>query len=131
MDDLLHRARAMAAAPPEGRRAILPIQPGVPAFRAEDARAYAAHDRIPGGVAKGVRVRDVQFLTSSDLSMRLKVAGTGLAGAAQVCLVELEGDFAFMTPRGSAAHDHRAYEVFDARTGNLMMAGALASDGQF
>jgi hypothetical protein len=48
-----------------------------------------------------------------------------------VCYVELTGNFTWyspptpQTPRGTALTFHTAFRVFDAKTGNLIVIGAL------
>jgi hypothetical protein len=41
-----------------------------------------------------------------------------------VCYVELTGNLEFPAPSGTVTY-HKGYELFDAHTGNLLMAGGF------
>jgi hypothetical protein len=123
--DIIARAQKGPHATPTGRSAITPSLPGVPSFRAEDARAYAESGRIPVGVARNVHATEVKFLTSAEVSQRLDGANTGFPAETPMCYVEMQGDFTFTGPKGSDPHYDRAFEVFDAKSGNLLLAGGL------
>jgi hypothetical protein len=59
------------------------------------------------------------------VSLLLQGEDAGFPDDALLCYVELHGDFTFLVPQSVVMRYHRGYEVFDARTGNLVMAGGL------
>jgi hypothetical protein len=65
----------------------------------------------------------VEFLMSQQLSQLLGGENTGLPDNTLVCYVELQGTFTFHTPSGSTVTYSKGVEVFDAHTGNLLIAG--------
>jgi hypothetical protein len=127
-DDIIKRAEQGPHALPTGRSAIKPTLSGVPSFSLNDARTYAESGRIPIGVARNVHATDAKFLTSAEVSQRLDGATTGLADDAPLCFVEMQGDFTFAGPSGATPHFTRAFEVFDAKSGNLLLSGGLPAE---
>ncbi len=127
-DELTQRAEQGPHALPTGRAAIKPTLSGVPSFSLDAARAYAESGRIPIGVARNVHATDAKFLTSTEVSKRLDGATTGLPDDAQLCFVEMQGDFTFAGPSGSDPHFTRGFEVFDAKSGNLLLSGGLPGE---
>jgi hypothetical protein len=110
---------------PTGQTAIRPRLSAVPSFSAEDARAYAETAGMPRGAVRNVRVTQVAFLSSAQVSRRLGGISTGLPEEAPLCYVEMQGEFTFSDPLGGLLRFERGFEVFDARTGNLLVAGGL------
>ena len=64
-------------------------------------------------------------MSSAAVGQRLNGASTGLPDDTPLCYVELTGDFTFSGPPGAEPHFARGFEVFDAKTGNLLLAGGL------
>jgi hypothetical protein len=124
-EEAIKRAQAGPHQLATGRVAIKPSLSGTPAFRPEEARAYAESGRIPIGVAHNVHATAVSFITSGEVSKRLDGASTGFPDDTALCFVEMQGEFTFSGPKGSAPRYERAFEVFDAKSGNLLMAGGL------
>lgn len=127
-DEIVQRAEQGPNALPTGRAAIKPTLSGVPAFSLDAARAYAESGRIPIGVARNVHATDAKFLSSAEVSKRLDGATIGLADDAPLCFVEMQGDFTFAGPSGSAPHFTRGFEVFDAQSGKLLLSGGLPAE---
>jgi hypothetical protein len=112
---------------PTGDRAIS-SQQGVsgsgPSFTAADAAQFATTHRMWHNLSNTpAHVIQVQFLTSQQLSQLLGGESTGLPDNTLVCYVELQGTFTFQTPSGATVTYSKGVEVFDAHTGNLLIAG--------
>lgn len=116
---------------PVGSPAIRPrlvsTGPSVPAFQAADAAQFASTHAMPQNQAVGSQtmVVSVRFLTSKQVSDLLNGESTGLPDSTLLCFVELQGTFTFGGGMGSMVTYHRGYEVFDAHSGNIIMAGGL------
>ncbi len=106
---------------PTGVPAIQPHLSGVPAFTKDDARAYVQ--------AQGqVTIIRVLFVTSYEACELMEGELVGLPDDALVCYVELRGNVVpFTGPPGSGPPSQSTppleQEVFDARTGNLLVEG--------
>lgn len=113
---------------PHGMTALA-VRPGqAEPFSKEDVAAYVQAHNLPlnRGAAAGLRVEALEFLTSKQVSDRLQGASTGLADTDTVGFATLGGEFIFTGPSpGKSVKFSRGYAVFDTRTGNLMMVGAL------
>lgn len=80
------------------------------------------------------KISKIEFLTERDLKPRLGGKGTGLSDDALLCYVELSGNFEFISPIQTTPADtfhtdvaetlHTGVIVFNAQTGNIMIAGA-------
>jgi hypothetical protein len=110
-----------------GIPAINPTGAGVPAFTADDMSKYALNNPLPGLVGQGgsPSVSRDEFLTSEVLALLLNTP-TNQPDGTLLGYVELKGDFSF--PGADPDHPLRfpyAYEVFDAKTGNLLLWGGL------
>lgn len=116
---------------PLGSAAITPhlnaADPAKPAFTSEDAEKWAAAHSVFRMMSTGPRtVVQVTFTTSAELSKIFSGASIGLADDALVCYVKLHGQFTASAPAGSPPNIlTTVYEVFDARTGNFIMAYGL------
>ena len=90
----------------------------------QDITNYISRYGMPHAVGNTRRstVTKIQLL-SSEMVGRLLGESTGLADAAPVYFVELEGNFSFLGPNGIVAIYHRGYMVFDANSGYLVMWG--------
>ena len=117
---------------PVGEAAIPPTSDKVPAFTKEDVIKYIkAHTMpfsdTPPSAIKGI---DVSFITSREVNTLVNRQSVGIPDDYPLCLARLSGRFTFSGPPGtnkksSSGTYGQAYEVFDARTGNLLMGGAL------
>jgi hypothetical protein len=113
---------------PQGMTALT-IKPGAEPFSKQDVVAYFQTHNFPknvGSVAQ-FQVDTLEFITSKDVSQRLHGVSTGLEDNARVGFVTLTGTFIFTGPGSNrkSATFNRAYAVFDAANGNLLMVGTL------
>ena len=114
---------------PVGIAAIRPTAgpqgPSVPAFTADDARAYVAAHPIPQAQGRPYSVTRVSFLSSGVVNTQLGVAA-GVDDSRLLCVVELHGTFTMPKfpagPPGPTVSTY--YQLFDARTGNLLLETA-------
>lgn len=124
-------ARAQGSSVVPGAPAIPPRQGYVgqngATFTAQDASQYATTYPMWRNLApwSPPTVVKVLFLSSGQLKTMLHGEDTGLPASAVVCYVELRGTFTFSNGQGTDVTFHRGFEVFDGRTGNLLMAGGL------
>jgi hypothetical protein len=111
---------------PQGS-AALTVRAGDPPFTRDDVVTYFKTHQLPKslGSPDQVTVENLEFLTSDDVTKRLDGASTGLAATDRVAFVTLSGVFIFTGPQTKPAQFRRAYAVFDAVTGNLLMVGTL------
>jgi hypothetical protein len=119
---------------PQGSPAIRPTHPSeTPAFAVDDVRRYL--NSTPGALVDSLKSkasisRIDCSLDAGKVSALLHGRNTGLPNDLRVCYVELSGTFNFYVPpsarssRGSTLAFHSGFQVFDARTGNLVLAGA-------
>lgn len=99
-----------------------------PSFTTSDVVSYVATRPLAQTTSSsilGPSAVTVQFLTSQVVSSRLAGEPTGLPSNTLLCFVEVHGTFVFLGPSGLTPSFHTGYEVFDARTGNLLMWGGL------
>src|SRR2546421_4735035 len=118
-----------------GMPAIHPHLTSIPAFTEEDVRTYiSSHPFFSKaiGYTEPPILSSIKFMTSREASALMHGAHTGLADDAIVCYVELCGTFMITggpaplpaTTRPAPVKPfHTVHEVFDAQTGNLLMAG--------
>jgi hypothetical protein len=115
--------------PPTGLAAVRVSRPGqVPGFTAAEAQAYAIAHTPGTTVVRGRQVARTTFLTAAQLTVALRGAATGLPADTPVCYVVLNGRFSFVGPplpghKQAVLHFPYALDVFDARTGNVLMSG--------
>jgi hypothetical protein len=119
--------------PPSGVPAITPhldvSDQSLPTFTAEDALAYmASHPAFMLQSLAPVTVVSAQFMTDAEYSARFH-SETGLAPNKLLCVIEVHGRFRPMSaPPGVKPGIYHVVEmVFNARTGNFLMASALGS----
>jgi hypothetical protein len=127
-------ANAAASAP------IIPRaegQTGVPAIAVQanatvspaQVTAYVTTHRVGRNVAtddsKKLLVGQPHYITNGDVKKALNGEGAGLPDAAPVVFVTLQGMFTFPGPHGVSAEYPYGFEVFDAKTGNLLLFGGL------
>lgn len=110
----------------KGGEAILPsnktADASTPGFTTQEATAWALTHRV-GYVIDNIgsyTVKEVAFLTGKELDAKLN-DHSGIEADRLVCYVALSGQF---SEHGSKDYDTKAYEVFDAQTGNLLVAGS-------
>jgi hypothetical protein len=112
---------------PSGSSAIAPTRRGMPVFSLGDARNYVI-SRNPLHVARaGIApiITRMQFLTSEQVSGLTGGESAGFPDSYMLCYVEMQGPFQFSGPNGVKAIYPRGVLVFDAATGNLVMAGGM------
>ena len=115
---------------PQGS-AALTVKAGAEPFTKDDVAAYFKTHNLPMNASStsDFRVDALEFLTSKQVADRLQGASPGLADNERVALATLTGTFIFTGPpqgkTSKTARFSRAYAVFDAASGNLLMAGTL------
>lgn len=121
----------LSLALPMGAPAIQPhlasSSPMVATFTTADASQYALVHGMPENPRSESSpvITRVMFATSAQVSAILNGENTGLPDNYLLCYVELTGTFAFAGPQGTVISYQKGFEVFDAHTGNLLMAGGL------
>jgi hypothetical protein len=106
----------------------LKVKPGPEPFTQADVAAYLAIHNLPlnGADASQLHVASLEFITSAQARDRLQGESTGLDDNESVGFVTLTGTFIFSGPRGTkTATFSRAYAIFIAATGSLIMDGTL------
>jgi hypothetical protein len=119
---------------PVGVKAITPTSNGIPAFTKGDVIKYVKTHNMPFNVAPLSDITDVQvsFITSKEVNALLNRQNTHIPDNYLLCFVTLTGKFIFPGPptvdgkTSSATYQH-AFEIFDAKTGNLLMGGGLGA----
>lgn len=115
--------------PPPGVPAIAPrsvtasVVASQPAFTAVDVINYFSRgNKLAGSSASGpVVVQSVEFLTTAQVNSRLNTKLLNQPMDKLLCLVQLSGSFSHEGPPGTTPQALRTiYQVFDARTGNLL-----------
>jgi hypothetical protein len=111
---------------PQGM-AALTVTPGAVPFSEADVAAYFKTHNLPKnmGSVDQLKVDKVEFLTSGEVTKRLQGASPGIGDDERVAFVTLVGDFIFTGPQAKPVTFHRAYAVFDAVSGSLLMIGTL------
>jgi hypothetical protein len=118
---------------PQGAPAAHPAHPnGAAALTADEVREF-----VNSAVARGSETQKATIsridcsLTAGNVKTTLQGKNTGLPDAMPVCYAELAGTFTFHGPasprsqHGTTLTFHTAFQVFDAKTGNLMLSGAF------
>jgi hypothetical protein len=112
----------------------LKVTPGAPEpFTKSDVANYFAEHNLPlnRGPKTDFQVADLEFLTSKQASDRLAGEQTGLEDDHPVGFATLTGKFVFSgPPNAKTATFSKAYALFDATTGNLLMDGTLESENR-
>jgi hypothetical protein len=117
--------------PPVGMKA-LDVKPGPEPFTREDVSGYFRTHNLPRnrGSNADFQVEQLEFLSAGALHDRLQGVLSGLPDDARVGFVTLRGTIIFTGPptmERNATTFERAYAVFSAATGNLLMVGSLDS----
>lgn len=116
-----------------GVPAITPSQPGIPAFTIDDVKHYLASHSFEGGPTvdrSSYSIDTIQFLKAKQASVLMQGEVVGLPDDALVCYTVLRGPFILQNVRMPPGEPipatpiaSRGVEVFDARTGNLLVWG--------
>jgi len=114
---------------PQGMKALtVNEQANVQPFTTHDVTDYFRAHNLPmnSGSPSQFKVEELEFLTNEEVSQRLGRAPLLRAANDQVGFVTLVGTFFFTGPPGTNTVIYsRAYAGFDAKTGNLLIFGAL------
>lgn len=104
---------------------------GAQPFTKNDVVNYFQSHNLPKnqGLSTQFQVETLEFLTNNEVSLRLAGASPGLAPNEKVGFATLRGTFIASGPLGGSGFGFsRAYAVFDTKTGNLLMSGALEQE---
>jgi hypothetical protein len=113
---------------PQGMNALVVRVGSAQPFTTQDVVNYFKTHNLPMNMSSTgqFQVESVEFLTDRQVSERLGGASPGLTADEKVAVATLRGSFVFTGPSGGGpARFSRAYAVFDAKTGNLLMIGTL------
>ena len=113
---------------PQGMSALAVRTAGSQPFTKQDVVNYFKTHNLPMNMGSPAQfqVESLEFLTDKEVSDRLQGASPGLAADEKVAFATLRGSLIFTGPSGGkTARFSRAYAVFDAKTGNLLMIGTL------
>jgi hypothetical protein len=117
---------------PQGMAAIFVSSKGGQPFTKQDVITYFKSHNLPMNMTPNsqFQVDSLEFLTNEQVSDRLQGASPGVAlPGEKVAFATLSGLFVFTgPPPGKPARFSRAYAVFDATTGNLLMMGTLEQE---
>lgn len=96
-----------------------------PTYSIDDAVQYVNTHPMPDAFITGPKPAIVKaaFLSSQEVSKLMKGESTGVPNDTLLCYVELRGAFTFYGGSGTSVTYHTGVEVFDAYTGNLLIAG--------
>jgi len=121
---------------PRGIASVRLIKKGTTtAFSSRELSSFALTHSVPliEQLEPGMKVTTADCTyTAKRLAIVLHNKNLGLPDDAPLCYVELQGKFSVRTPpskkerRPSPSVFPKSFEVFDARTGNLMLSGAFA-----
>jgi hypothetical protein len=116
---------------PTGSSAITPTLSGIPAFTPADVMKYVNTHNIPFNLAPLAQhsVYQITFLPSKQVNSIINRQNTHIPDSYLLCFVTFQGVFIFPGPpikgKPTTTTYQMAYEVFDAKTGNLLMGGGL------
>jgi hypothetical protein len=132
---ILGGAIATLADDSRGPETVIPSWPiqqatGIPALKAPvttaAAETYATTLPLPHGALSQVASAQGTILTGKDVRARTGGTDPGVDDTWPLIFVELHGTFIFTGPIGTIPETYaRAYEVFDLKTGNLLIVGGL------
>lgn len=129
-----HDRYARTSSAIQGIPAISPrssMSKSIPTFTSTDVVAYISQAGFASGhLVKGAHlvIDKIAFITSKQASILLQGEFIGLPDNAIVCYVELTGPFlmdnmASLPPGAKIPTVQKGVEVFDAKTGNLLISG--------
>jgi hypothetical protein len=110
-------------APPPGAPAIR-VTPSTTPTCQQISGFYTTHHVWRNVSSERGKVMSIEFLKAGSAETRLHTS-TGLPASAGVVFVTLNGTFTFSGPSKVAKTYPYAFEVFDAASGNLLLAGGL------
>jgi hypothetical protein len=115
-------------APPLGAPAIVPRNDCTPSFTAQDVLGYENTHPFAAMRVEAVgkpKITKIWFITSAEASGQMHGESIGIPDDALVCHVELYGTFRTGSAPGGQPTERpgAASQVFDAHTGNLLVAG--------
>jgi hypothetical protein len=112
---------------PTGMKALT-VKPGPEPFSKDDVTQFIRTHRLARSVGdlSQLQVESLEFITAREVTGRLQNVHTGLPDDTRVAFAVIRGPVYFTGPPKSrpVAFD-RAYALFDAATGNLLMSGTL------
>jgi hypothetical protein len=117
---------------PYGTKALT-VKVGPEPFSKEDVANYFKTHNLPMNFTStsDFALENLEFMTNKEVTTRLNGASPGLADNDRVGLATLIGSFIFTGPSsGKSVVFRRAYAVFNAMNGNLMMIGTLEQGEQ-
>jgi hypothetical protein len=106
----------------------LDVKPGIVPFSQNDVLRFARTHHLAKsmGDTSKIRVESLDFITAKEVSTRLQYVSTGLPDDERVAFAVIRGPLYFTGPAGTKpVLFDRAYLLFDAQTGNLLMSGTL------
>jgi len=115
---------------PQGMTALTVHGSATEPFTKEDVVEYFKTHNLPKNATttSDFHVDTLEFITSKEVTARLQGVTTGLADEERLAFVTLSGTFVFTGPAQSKpATFKRAYAVFVASNGNLLLLGSLDS----
>ncbi len=94
------------------------------AFDEADIRQFVLANRVGVKIisTSAFSIEKVEFLTKKEIGTRIGDDSTGLPDSALQCLVTLNGTFTVRSPNGTNISYSKAYDIFDARTGNKLIS---------
>lgn len=113
---------------PPGGKAITPHLNAIPSYTTGDVRQFILASGLDQTTTAGTpsTITKIAFMTTSQASTLLQGESIGRPDGAMVCYVELRGPFTIEGPVPAGATlptAQRAYDIFDAQTGNILMWG--------
>jgi hypothetical protein len=120
--------RGMPTAPVGIKALMVGSDPSAP-FTREEIAAYFEKHNLPrnSGSKTDIKVEKLEFITTKEVRDRLSGAGPDRGEDVRVGFATLRGPFVFSgpPPDGKSVKFEYAYAIFDASSGNLLMAGTL------
>jgi hypothetical protein len=113
--------------------AALSVTPGPTPFTTNEVTQYIQSHRLGKSIGdpSQLQVESLEFITASEVTVRLQGASTGLPATHRVAFAVIRGPLYFTGPPSSKpVQFERAYTLFDAGTGNLLMSGTLNASKQ-
>lgn len=110
---------------PIGLPAVKPHLKGLHTFTVQDAVRWVRTHPLPKALGEKLATAKGRFVTEAAVR-KLVGDGTGLPSRTSLCYLELTGRLFYAGPPGTkVVRFERAFAVFNARTGNLLLAGGL------
>jgi hypothetical protein len=122
-----HASPASAPLSGPGIPMIHPTRAGIPAFTVADVRQFFTAHPVKSASGAPAQIAEIQFMPEEQASAIMRGEPVGLPAHALVCYVQFRGSFlttgGYGPPQAKPAWFQLEEEVFDARTGNLMVYG--------